>query len=454
MLSIALLVAWMFTGCGKSARTVGMPLGSHDAGGAWTATETGGGATPVDQKTCSKAKATDLFNKRIAPLLKPGQPKSCNQCHLAGVDLSLFLSDTPCRSMACLLSKGLVDTKTPEASELIAMVDKGKPLSDLITPEVLAKERQGLIDWIIWSDKCHEEVCGDIEKPCGIDTGTKPPMTLPMLGQCSEDDLLAVFQARVWSWRDRCSSCHAPVGGPAEGNKPNPEAGPLFMRRTQEVDGPIYTMYQIIGTDLINLKQPEASLLLTKPLKVSAGGVPHGGHDKFQSKSDKNYQNGLAWIKHYADCHKGVGCTATCADDPNCDVSKCQTPVKRNKVDACLDDQCFEHYGNCDQTCKLAAKCIAGCHEKGCEAQCGATKAAMELYECGSISGCYQQGRGGPSNCMVDKCGAEVNACVGPCLKETDCAFSCAGHSGCVEGCDLGDEAKAVYDCGIEKGCK
>ena len=48
----------------------------------------------------------------------------------------------------------------------------------------------------------------------------------------------------------------------------------------------------------------------------------------------------------------------------------------------------------------------------------------------------------------------EVDACVGPCLQEIGCAFSCGGHAGCVEGCDMGDEAKAMYDCGIEKGCK
>src|SRR5688500_7197940 len=50
-----------------------------------------------------------LYQQRIEPLLETDQPKTCNQCHLSGVDLSVFVRDSMCETRACLLANGLVD---------------------------------------------------------------------------------------------------------------------------------------------------------------------------------------------------------------------------------------------------------------------------------------------------------------------------------------------------------
>lgn len=47
---------------------------------------------------------------------------------------------------------------------------------------------------------------------------------------------------------------------------------------------------------------PPASLLLQKPLAESAGGVVHGGGDKFADVNDPAYIDFLAWIQREAAC--------------------------------------------------------------------------------------------------------------------------------------------------------
>ncbi|HWO12989.1 MAG TPA: hypothetical protein VNN80_25995, partial [Polyangiaceae bacterium] len=66
-----------------------------------------------DSKACTEA-ATAVYRQRIEPVLMSDKPASCNQCHLSGVDLSLFVRDTPCETMACLVERDLVNLKDPE----------------------------------------------------------------------------------------------------------------------------------------------------------------------------------------------------------------------------------------------------------------------------------------------------------------------------------------------------
>ena len=61
-------------------------------------------------------------------------------------------------------------------------------------------------------------------------------------------------------------------------------------------------MYNIIGMKALDLKNPENSLLLTKPLATAEGGVQHGGGDKIQNKEEDTYKNILKWIQFYASC--------------------------------------------------------------------------------------------------------------------------------------------------------
>src|SRR4051812_31831617 len=61
---------------------------------------------------CADTTTTAIFDQRIAPLLKDDQPKSCNACHLSGIDMTMFVRATPCETMACLEEQGLVDLQS------------------------------------------------------------------------------------------------------------------------------------------------------------------------------------------------------------------------------------------------------------------------------------------------------------------------------------------------------
>jgi hypothetical protein len=78
---------------------------------------------------CSVDGAASLYTRKIEPILQDDRPTRCNQCHLAGIDLALFVHETPCQTMACMAQLGLVPghppaprpraTKTPGAQRWV-----------------------------------------------------------------------------------------------------------------------------------------------------------------------------------------------------------------------------------------------------------------------------------------------------------------------------------------------
>ncbi|MCA9672836.1 MAG: hypothetical protein KC503_44895 [Myxococcales bacterium] len=245
--------------------------------------------------SCGPSALSQLFAQRIQPLVKQGAPSSCNSCHLAGIDLSIFVQPTACASMACLVQKGLVDLEAPEASRILGFISQGKPASALITNAVRQKEYQGFLDWIRYSKTCQASVCGEIADPCGggASGATPAPTPTPMLGGCSEAALLSAFEQKVNNWRGRCESCHAPNGA-------GKTKGPLWLP-SQAADAST-AMYNLIGLGAVNLKTPAASPLLTKPLDEAVGGVQHGGGPKIKSKGEQTYIDFLDWVTRYAAC--------------------------------------------------------------------------------------------------------------------------------------------------------
>src|SRR5687767_10046112 len=91
---------------------------------------------PVPE-ACTQTSGTEIFEQRIAPLLADDQPKSCNACHLSGIDMSLFVRSTPCETMACLKDLGLVNLAAPADSKVLSWIERAEPLSPLITEDVV-----------------------------------------------------------------------------------------------------------------------------------------------------------------------------------------------------------------------------------------------------------------------------------------------------------------------------
>ena len=270
------------------------------AGDVAPAQETAGTADTGPAAACKNLELSDLFQKKIKPLVTKGQPTSCNQCHLSGVDLGLFVQDTPCKSMACMESKGLVDFGTPANSQVLTWIAKAKPESKLITSSVQTAEYNAFLEWITWSAQCQASTCGPIADPCN--SGALPPAPVkPMIGACDEATLVASFNTKVFKWKSRCDHCHSPAGKDTNksfgGFKPTP-----FLYPAEGLIGAKFTMYNVIGINSLDVVTPVQSTLLTKPLAEDAGGVWHGGGDKFEDTKDKSYIDFLAWIQQFAAC--------------------------------------------------------------------------------------------------------------------------------------------------------
>lgn len=258
---------------------------------------------------CTDDANTALFDQRIAPLLADDRPKSCNACHLSGVDMSLFVRATPCETMACLAELGLVDLAAPDASKVLGWIDRAKPLSPLIDDAVVQAEHDGFLEWIrhnatCGSYECAGVVCSSRENDPFCDVVPEPFVAGVSLdiGGCDDLAIEKLFRDTVYESRGRCYPCHF-----ANENASAPEAL-HFIAQTGNCDNSsLETMHNVVEAGLINVAEPEKSLLLLKPLAEGGGGVPHGGHEKFYPGNDPGYDNFVYWLKRYAACQGDSG---------------------------------------------------------------------------------------------------------------------------------------------------
>ncbi len=251
-----------------------------------------------DEPTGFCAQGEDVFKRRIEPLIAGDRPQSCNQCHLSGVDLSMFVRESACSSMACLLEQGEVSFSAPGQSKILDRIRLAKPQSELITQLVIDAEYNGFLAWIEHSAQCHDAACGDVgPNPCGVTKAPPPDGVLDPLGGCSEEAVGQAFETLVFPWKVRCGACHIP------GNTVSATAW-------LDTESSLRTMYNLLGVGAVDTENPHLSEMLTKPLAVgdpSGEGAKHGGGDKFADKTDETYQDLFEWVTYYAACHSGEG---------------------------------------------------------------------------------------------------------------------------------------------------
>lgn len=257
---------------------------------------TGAGITTEIAVDCA-AESTELFDKRIAPLLATDRPKTCNTCHLSGVDLAMFVQGDACQTMACLDARGLVDLSDPASSVVLGWISRADPASPLIDQAVIDEEYSGFLAWIEATAECGlcytgEAPCGEpVEVVCDADDPEQDVHEDP--GDCSPVTREALFRHDVYAWRDRCYPCHVDN---KEFEAPKWIAtGPCELASLE-------TMRNVFERGLINFDDPASSLLLLKPLAGSAGGVEHGGGDKFHDLTDPAYLDFRAWIEREVAC--------------------------------------------------------------------------------------------------------------------------------------------------------
>lgn len=252
---------------------------------------------PAAPPDCDPDDGLAIYRRRVEPLVTGGQPATCNQCHLAGVQLGGFVRGDPCTSMACLVEQGLVDLDRPDESAILEQILLAEPDNALITDAVIRAEYAGFLEWIRFSAACGQAVCPPVDDPCPGGAPVPAPDERPgPLGACAEATLVDAFERQVFVSIGRCAGCHAVEG-------PQFQAGaPLFIAPGEDRAAARDTMYGLVGIGSIDVGDPLASLLLTKPLAEEAGGVPHGGGPKFRDLDDPSARSYVNWLEAYSAC--------------------------------------------------------------------------------------------------------------------------------------------------------
>ena len=260
---------------------------------------------PPGEVAC-QIKPSETFHERIEPLLVDGRMTTCNQCHLSGVDLSAFARETPCKTWACLVDQGLVNTRSPKDSKILGWIERASPDSDLITPQVISAERDAFRDWIeanaACPNACAGVTCGEpgAGPTCSDGEGVEPP-EIPS-GEdtrgCSDMELEQAFYDDVYAFRGRCYPCHFETELDAD------KDAPRWISTVGNCQtGSAVTLKRALSLGIINPSQPASSLILLKPLDRIGGGLAHGGGAKFTT-ADISYLSFQRFIEHYAQCQQ------------------------------------------------------------------------------------------------------------------------------------------------------
>jgi hypothetical protein len=267
----------------------------------------------ADSRVCEPTVQDAKFERYIEPLLTDARPSSCNQCHLSGVDVELFVRASACQTMACMLDQGWVDLERPEASKVLEFILQADPQSALITSDVIEREYDGFKAWIEYNAECFASSCGEFDDPCvgsgeygEVYTGDASP-----LGSCEETALVQSFEQKVFAWRGRCQTCHNIEGAGAQSAtwaiRP-----PAWIASGTDAESARLTMYNVVGMGAVDVESPNKSNLLAKPLgqdmsyETELGtvvGVEHlGGLKIHPGGRDATLDDFASWIGEYVAC--------------------------------------------------------------------------------------------------------------------------------------------------------
>jgi hypothetical protein len=237
------------------------------------------------------ATPAQIFERRIMPIFKSPNPSSCTQCHLAAVDLKNYILPSHEKTFLSLRDQGLIDLDHPEKSKILHLIQMGEKDDNkgaaLIHAKVRQAEYEAFAAWIKAS--CADARLREAPKMAD-DERAAPPRPVEVIRHARKDRLLRSFENNIWAMRFRCMSCHI------EGTEPNNKYKQKFGERVAWIKADAAaTMSYLLASKLLNMKEPEKSLLLQKPL----GEVKHEGGKKFLP-GDQGYKAFRAWIEDYA----------------------------------------------------------------------------------------------------------------------------------------------------------
>lgn len=249
------------------------------------------GAWLVTSAAMADDAATKVFEQRILPIFKSDQPSSCVQCHLVGVDLKNYIKPSSEATFQSLRDQGLVNLDQPEKSKILKLInmnDTDNAGANLLHAKSREMELTAFAEWL--KACCLDPKLRNSPKLAASELA-KPARPNEVIRFTRTDRLLESFEQNIWGQRHRCMGCHT------EGSDQNRK---LVKENGEQVSwmkkSAAETMtYLIRKKDLIDVEDPEKSLLLLKPLKE----VDHGGGKKFL-KGDLGYKGFRNWLEDFA----------------------------------------------------------------------------------------------------------------------------------------------------------
>jgi len=268
------------------------------------------------------------------------------QCHLASVDLKNYILPSHEKTFLSLRDQGLIDLKSPEDSKILTLIQMGEKDQDessrLIHEKTRRAEFEAFSHWI--------KACCDDPKLRGLpplrpEERAGPEKPNEVIRHARKSRLVDSFARNVFSQRMRCFPCHTPHE--VDASNPRHQAAIKTRRKMRNQYGEDTfkrlnffektaeaTLDKLIRNSretakgqlpIINLKSPEKSLLVLKPLSKlpkkdtegqfakpsSSEPVTHMGGMKMH-KDDHSYKAFIAWIEDYA---KTVGGKYASVDD-------------------------------------------------------------------------------------------------------------------------------------------
>ncbi len=235
--------------------------------------------------------AEQVFERRIVPIFKSPNPSSCVQCHLSGVDLKNYILPSSEKTFLSLRDQGLIDLENPAASKILKLINMREEKRDgpnLIHEKIRKVEYEAFAEWI--KACCADPKLRDAPKLAPADLA-KAERPVEVIRHARKDRLLESFERNIWSLRFRCMSCH--IEGDPECEKRRKEHGDrvAWIKKGGAEETMNYLLHE---STLVNLKEPEKSLLLLKPL----GEVKHGGGKKIVP-GDQGYKAFRAFLDDY-----------------------------------------------------------------------------------------------------------------------------------------------------------
>ncbi len=226
-----------------------------------------------------------IYSERVMPLLKSGG-KSCSACHFQGLDLKSLFTDDPVKTFAELRSLGWVDTQQPSQSKILEFIDRHTEAETQLQRRVRTAEREAIQAWI-------EAAC---ENPALLDEPVVQhhdlALDIKLIRHARADRIELRFVAAIWSQLERCANCHSPDRNQKQVEKHGEQMSWIVPNE------PLRTLELLTDHKLINLDDPDASPLRTKP----AGIEKHGAGIKFPIDGETD----SAWTAFLRDYSKTI----------------------------------------------------------------------------------------------------------------------------------------------------